>query len=191
MRAGSAIDVTLNTGVVVRLSTPTERSELNGIYRVGGGALASPLSIISVANVSPIASDIAGNPVAGLPPVPVVLTGINVDSPISASAIGFATDPAFAPTQTSAVTSIPIVFSTEVTGVSLADFQLFYNERESVSLRGSTITGSGRNYTLTLPANLTNRIGSYRLAIGPSSAIRAVFGGAQLTAALNLYWTRV
>jgi hypothetical protein len=78
-----------------------------------------------------------------------------------------------------------------VTGVSLADFQLFYNERESVSLRGSTITGSGRNYTLTLPANLTNRIGSYRLAIGPSSAIRAVFGGAQLTAALNLYWTRV
>lgn len=80
MRAGSAIDVTLNTGTVVRLSTSSARSELNGKYRVAPGAFASPLSIVSVATVSPIASDIAGNPFAGLPSMPGALAGINVTS---------------------------------------------------------------------------------------------------------------
>ncbi len=191
MRAGSAIDVTLNTGAVVRLSTATESSQLNGIYRVAAGALAAPLAIVSVANVSPIASDIAGNPVASLPPVPFALTNIIVDAAIRASAVGFSSDPALAPSKNFAVTSIPIVFTTPVTGVSIADFQLFYNERESISLRTATITGSGRNYTLTLPANLTNRVGSYRLVVGPSQAIVAIDGGVSMNVVSELHWRRV
>jgi hypothetical protein len=191
MRAGSAIDVTMNTGAVVRLSTATESSRLTGTYRVTGGASASPLSIVAVTHVSPIASDVAGNPVASLPAVPVVLTGISVDATLRAFAVGFATDPALAPSRTAAVTSIPIVFTTEVSGVSLADFKLFYNERESISLHTATITGSGRNYTLTLPPNLTNRIGLYRLIIGPSLGIVAIDGGASLSVASTFYWRRV
>ncbi len=191
MRAGSAIDVTLNTGAVVRLSTSSERSELNGSYRVAAGAVATPLSIISVANVSPIASDIAGNPFASLPTVPVVLSGINVNGALQAFAVGFSTNPAAPTTTTGSVTSIPISFSTDVTGVSLADFQLMYGERERVSLSTATITGSGRNYFLNLPANLTSRVGSYRLTIGPSLGIRPVVGLGSLTVASEFYWRRV
>lgn len=190
MRAGSAIDVTLNTGAVVRLSTASERSELNGSYRVAAGAVASPLSIVSVANVSPIASDIAGNPLVSLPSVPVVLSGINVNGSLQAFAVGFSTNPAAPTTTTGSVTSIPISFSTEVTGVSLADFQLLYGDREIVSLSTATISGSGRNYTLNLPANLTSRVGSYRLTIGPSPRIRAIDGGASLALASTFFWRR-
>ncbi len=190
MRAGSAIDVTLNTGAVVRLSTATDRSELNGIYRVATGSLVAPLSIVSVANVSPIASDIAGNPVSGLPTMPFVLPGISVDSMIRAIAAGFAADTSLAPTTTAAVTAVPLVFSTEITGLSIADFQLIYNDRESLSLRSATITGSGRNYTLTLPAILTNRPGSYRLIVGPSLNVKVLDGSVAMTVASSLFWNK-
>jgi len=190
MRAGSAIDVTLNTGAVVRLSTASERSELTGTYRVAPGAVAAPLSIISVANVSPIASDIAGNPVASLPAVPVVLSGINVDATFRALAVGFSSNPALPTLTTASVTSIPISFSTDVTGVSLDDLQLFFGDREIVSLSHATISGSGRNYTLTLPANLTSRVGTYRLTIGPSLGIRPVVGVGSLSVASDFFWRR-
>ena len=191
LAAGSAIDVTLNTGTVVRLAAATAGSRLTGTYRVIPGGLASPLSIVAVANATPIAADIAGNQVAGLPAVPFLIAGVSVDAAIRAVATGFSSDPAAPSVRNAAVTSIQIVFSTEVTGVSTAALRLFYNQRESISLRDATITGSGRNYTLTLPSNLTNRLGSYRLVIGPSSGILAVDGLASMTLESNAYWTRV
>jgi hypothetical protein len=87
-----------------------------------------------------------------------------------------------------AVRSIPITFSTPVTGFTLANLRLTVNGR-SVSLRGATLRGSGASYTLVLPAKATNLNGIYTLEIGAQGpVIRAIANGAELTTPSTIYW---
>ena len=60
------------------------------------------------------------------------------------------------------VTSIPLVFAAPITGFSVSHLSLFRNG-SLVSLRGTTITGSGASYVIHLPSLATNLKGSYRL----------------------------
>jgi hypothetical protein len=88
--------------------------------------------------------------------------------------------------------TIDIVFTTPVTGVSLAGIKLFFQDR-SVSLTGATITGSGATYRLTLPRTATSLNGRYRLRIGGvESGIRADSGdgGTVPMMPVNLYWQK-
>jgi hypothetical protein len=88
--------------------------------------------------------------------------------------------------------TIDIVFTTPVTGVSLAGIKLYFQDR-SVSLTGATITGSGATYRLTLPRSATSLNGSYRLRIGGvQSGISADSGdgGTVPMMPVNLYWQK-
>ena len=74
-----------------------------------------------------------------------------------------------------------------MTGVSLAAFRLYFKNR-SVSLRGASITGSGANYTLRLPAALTRTRGFYRLEILETTGIAAAANGVQMTQTAQIFW---
>lgn len=91
------------------------------------------------------------------------------------------------------LTTIDIVFTTPVTGVSLAGIKLFFQER-SVSLTGASITGNGTTYRLTLPRLATSLNGSYRLRIGGgASGISADSGDGMMvpmSTPVNLYWRK-
>ena len=85
------------------------------------------------------------------------------------------------------MTTVPIIFSTPVTGVKLAAFRLYLNGR-SVSLRGASITGRGANYVLRLPSRATSAKGFYTVQILPTTGIQAISNGAAMSQTLELYW---
>jgi hypothetical protein len=186
VQAGSAIPVTLNTGAVITLRADVAGTTLSGIYQIAVGDNASQLAI--VASGASSVADIAGNPLTSIVslPTPIPL-GIAVDGAIRVSTPpGFSDDPARIPDRRVAVTSIPITFNTPVNGLSLASFKLMLNGR-SVSLRGARLTGSGANYTLTLPSRLTNTRGIYSLQIIAAN-IKATSNGAAMAEDKFIYW---
>jgi hypothetical protein len=100
---------------------------------------------------------------------------------------GFSTDAARIADKKIAVRMIPITFSNPVRGVTLANFRLFYNNR-SVALTGAKLTGSGANYTLTLPVRATNLKGIYTVKILPNARIVATANGAIMTQNPQIFW---
>ena len=87
------------------------------------------------------------------------------------------------------MTTISLPFNAPVTGVTLNDIRLFYENR-SMSLTGAVLSGSGRSWTLTLPRTATSLKGNYRLDIGgPGSGTTA--GGVQMSTVSSVYWRRV
>ncbi len=78
------------------------------------------------------------------------------------------------PSFTTTVTSIPLVFAAPITGFSVSHLSLFRNG-SLISLRGTTITGSGANYVIQLPSLATNLKGSYRLDVSGLSGMPAPY----------------
>ena len=186
VQAGSAISVTLNTGAVITLRADVAGTILSGIYQIAVGDNASQLAI--VASGAGSVADVAGNPLTSIVSLPnPVPLGIAVDGAIRlVTPVGFSSNAALIPDRRVTVTSIPITFNTPVTGLSLASFKLMLNGR-SVSLRGARLTGSGTNYTLTLPSRLTNTRGIYTLQIVAAN-IKATTNGAAMAENQTIYW---
>jgi hypothetical protein len=147
--------------------------------------------------------DTAGNTVE--PPVPVgslAAQRIGVDAALRATAVNTAATAAAAPRFVVARQTLVVTFNAPVTGVSLASFRLLYAVQptrsrpnppfRAINLRGARVTGSGATYVLTLPRNLTNARGTYRLDVGgPGSLIAASSGQAAMPRVNSLYWKRV
>ena len=191
VQAGGSIAVTLNTNAVVILTAAAQGNILTGTYVVSPGETTSDLNVVSYTIVSAI-NDLAGNLLTStaLPAAPGQLATVKeiaINAAITATANGFSTDAAHIADKKIAVRVIPITFSTAVRGVSLANFRLFYNGR-SVALTGAKLTGSGANYTLTLPVRATNLKGIYTLKILPNARIIATANGAVMTQTPQIFW---
>lgn len=147
--------------------------------------------------------DTAGN--TAEPPVPVgslAARRIAIDASLRATATSTAASPQAAPRFVVARQSLVVTFNAPVTGVTLASFRLLYAVQPTrsqpnpafrpISLRGARVTGSGTTYVLTLPRNLTNARGTYRLDVGgPGALIAASSGQAAMPRVNSLYWKRV
>jgi hypothetical protein len=192
VQVGGSINVKLNTDreVEVTLTAPSTGAILTGTYVIQPGDVTSDLDIDTIALTATGVRDLAGNAMTSTAvPFPRFrdLYAIVIDATIKVvTPSGFSDNPNVIPDRKVAVTSIPITFSTPVTGVSLAAFKLFYNGR-SIKLTGARITGSGANYTLRIPSRLTNLKGLYTLQID-SSGIKAAANGASMTTPSSLYW---
>ena len=191
VQAGGSIAVQLNTNAVVILTAAAQGNTLTGTYVVSPGETTSDLNIVSYTIVSGI-SDVAGNLMTStaLPAAPGQLAAVKeivINGAITATANGFSTNAAQIADKKIVVRVIPITFTTPVRGVTLANFRLFYNNR-SVALTGAKLTGSGANYTLTLPVRATNLKGLYTLRITPNARIVAVANGAIMTQIPQIFW---
>ncbi|MFM7138087.1 MAG: hypothetical protein ACKO1M_13615 [Planctomycetota bacterium] len=122
---------------------------------------------------------------------PVILPGpVVVNANIRAFSPIYGSDPAAPLAVNTAVTRIPIQFTTPVRNFQLASIRLFWNGR-SVSLKGAQLVGSGSAYTLYVPRTSTNLRGIYQLEIaGPRTTIQAIAGGFAMTGTSNIYWRR-
>ena len=164
---------------------------LTGNYVVSPGETTSDLNVVSYTIVSVI-NDLAGNVLTSnaLPAAPgqlATLKQIAIHAVITATANGFSTNAAQIADKKIAVRVVPITFTTPVRGVTLANFRLFYNNR-SISLTGAKLSGSGANYTLTLPVRATNLKGLYTLRITPNARIVAAANGAIMTQIPQIFW---
>ena len=191
VQAGGSIAATLNTGAVVILTAASQGNTLTGDYVVSPGETTADLDVVSYRILAPI-SDVAGNAMTstslpGLQGQLATLRQIVIDGTITATASTFSTDATRIPDKKVAVRVIPITFSTAVRGLSLSSFRLYYNGR-SVSLAGAKITGSGANYTLTLPVRATALKGLYTLKIQPNASIVATANGAVMNQFAQIYW---
>jgi hypothetical protein len=198
LQPGAVVNVTLNSGVVVALTAATGGQTLTGTYTVQAGEVAADLDVVSMAVTT--GRDAAGNVLTGSG---TVLPGnrladghdIRIDGAISIfTPTGFSSDPLRVPNLGRNVTSIAIRFNTPVTGVTLANFTLLYNNRpltggRSVSLRGATITGSGADYVLRLPSRTASMTGIYTLQVNPAGIV-AVANGKPMTDGIEFYWGR-
>jgi hypothetical protein len=180
---GATIVVTLNTGVSVSLVAPDMGTRLVGTYRVSDGQTASPLKFMTYRSSGLV--DLAGNPLDAGRKLETA-TGVTISATVRATASGFSSDPNRISDLKTAVTSVPITFSTPVRGVTLNSFRLLVNGR-SVSLSGATLSGSGTNWVLKIPASRTSTTGIYTLQVLPAG-IRAVSNGTPMTAASAIYW---
>lgn len=208
--AGQTVPITVNFSEPIFLSAATVNLSLNVPGRTAtlvtpvpvGGAGTSSLTfnyVVQVGDATPalavtalnlagsVIADLAGNVGTGaLPTNPVVLGGpIVVNAGICASSPGFSTTSP-GPFVARPVTRVPIQFNTPVTGFSMANIRLFWNER-STSLFGATLTGSGANYQLSLPQSVSSLNGQYRLQITPTGIV-SVSGGVPMTQICNIYW---
>jgi hypothetical protein len=180
---GAAVNVVLNTGVSVRLAAAAQGRQLVGSYTVAPGQAAAPLRFTSYSTAG--LADLAGNPLDASISL-ATTTGVTIAAGVRATATGFSSDPTRIPDLRVAVTSVPIVFNTPVTGLTLNSFRLTRDGRP-VALTGARLTGSGANWTLTLPSTLTNPTGIYTLTI-LATGIRAASNGAPMTANSAIYW---
>jgi hypothetical protein len=208
--AGQTVPITVNFSEPIFLSAATATLSLNVPGRTAalvtpvpvGGAGTSSLTfnyVVQVGDATPalavtafnlagsVIADLAGNVGTGaLPTNPVVLGGpIVINAGICASSPNFGTT-APGPFVARPVTRVPIQFSTAVTGFSMANIRLFWNER-STSLFGATLTGSGANYELSLPQSVSSLDGEYRLQISPTGIV-SFPGGVPMTQVCNIYW---
>jgi hypothetical protein len=193
VQAGGAISVTLNTGAVVTLVALAQGTVLTGNYIVRPGDVTFDLDVISYQVTGGAVVDLAGNATTNtaLPDVAgrlATLKNIAIDASIKVSSgVGFSTNPNVIPDKRGAVTAVPITFTTPVSGVKLSAIRVFYNGR-SISLRGASITGSGANYLLRLPARSTTAKGFYTVHVLPTTGIRAISNGAAMTQTAQVYW---
>jgi len=189
--AGSALQVTLNTGARVVLTAATAGRQLTGTYVVAIGQKATRLEVRSYAFVSGAILDLVGNPLTATPlpgPAGTLATrSIAVDGSLKVSAAGTSGEPRTSPDRKGSVPSLQLAFSAPVTGLKLSALRLLYNGR-SVSLVGASLTGSGAAYTLRLPGKITAAKGLYTVQILPGYGVAAESNGAPLTQPLQLYW---
>ena len=192
VQAGGAISVTLNTGAVVTLVALAQGTVLTGNYIVRPGDVTFDLDVISY-QVTGGVIDLAGNATTNtaLPDAAgrlATLKNIAIDASLKVSSgVGFSTNPNVIADKRGPVSAVPITFTTPVSGVTLAAIRVFYNGR-SISLRGASITGSGANYLLRLPARSTTPKGFYTVQVLPTTGIRAISNGAAMTQTLQIYW---
>jgi hypothetical protein len=188
VQAGSSVNVTLDTGDIVTLVASGLGTTLTGSFTVAAGQTSNSLRVIAIGLTPAGARDIAGNPlVSTTVPQQSGVNGVMVDAAVKTTTpVGFSSNAALVADRRTAVTSIPISFNTPVTGFSLASIRLLLNGR-SVSLRGARLTGSGANYTLTIPRRLTNARGIYSLQIS-AATINASANGAAMAEDQAYYW---
>jgi hypothetical protein len=184
----STMTVTLSTGSQITLIASASGTTLIGTYVVAAGHTTADLDVIgtATANTRDLAGNAIGNTSLGLNTMSttrniVIAGGIKLVTPVGFSGIS-----SLIPDRRAAATSIPITFNTSVSGLTLASFRLLLNGR-SVSLRGARLTGSGTNYTLTMPSRLTNTKGIYTLMLS-AAAIKATSNGAAMTEDQGIYW---
>ncbi len=197
--SGTTPTLSLNNGGTASLVTPVSAgvTQLQFRYTVSIGQSTSSLSITSLNLGGSLITDRAGNASSPLA-APFTLSGpIVINAGIAAFAAsppnappGFGTSVATAPAYAGPVNRIQIRFNVPVGNFTLASLRLFLGSR-AVSLKGATLTGTGANYTLTLPSRLTNPLGIYRLEInGTLTGVVAVNGGSPMTTSSNIYWRR-
>jgi len=92
---------------------------------------------------------------------------------VSEAAVGttkLATTAAAAPSFTTAVRTITLTFTGTTAGLNVAALKLYYTgtggSTTAVSLAGAVISGSGRTYSVQLPATAATLRGSYQLDVG-------------------------
>ena len=193
VQAGGAISITLNTGAVVTLFAASQGTTLTGNYVVAPGDVTFDLDVLSYGLTGNAVLDLAGNALASTAQPDVygqlaTLKNIAIDATIQiSSGTGFSTNPNLVADKRTAVSSVPITFSTPVTGVKLSAFRLFYNGR-SISLRGASVIGNGANYLLRIPPRLTTLKGIYTVQVVTTTGIHAISNGAAMTQTLQVYW---
>jgi hypothetical protein len=170
-------------------------SVLTFLYTVLAGDASADLNYASTAALTGgTIVDAAGN-VANRTLPALLATGslgvnknIVINGAIRAIAGGFSTA-ASGPGYVTAVSTVPVTFNTSVSGVTETSFRL-YRDGQLVSLAGATVTGSGTDWTLSLPSTATNPRGKYRLDVGgPTSGI--VSGSVAMSTVTSLYWQRL
>jgi hypothetical protein len=201
---GTTATLSVNSAVgrVATLATPVTPGSTSLLfnYVVEAGDATPQLQVTAFNLNGTVIRDQAGNASAGtLPTTPLTVIGpVVIDASIQATAPtppnaapGFGYSIATAPAYSRAVTRILIRFTVPVRNVSLSSLRLFLGPR-AVSLKGARLTGSGTDYTLTLPSKLTNPKGLYRLDInGLLTGIVSVTGGTPMTTTSSLFWRRV
>jgi subtilisin-like proprotein convertase family protein len=189
VQAGGAIDVTLDTGDVVRLTTATAGRVLSGTYTIQPGRSSTNLRPVAYGATAFVVKDLAGNVLASPVPTEAGWRGdvIAVKAEIAATAAGFSSDARRVDDKRTAVKTVTVTFSTAVYGVQASDFKLYFNNRLLI-MSGVGVRGSGTTYTITLPSRYTSAKGIYTLQIGPGGGIRAVANGALMTVAGSIYW---
>jgi hypothetical protein len=204
---GTAAALALNVGRNALLDVGTSTSTvLRFLYTVQVGDTAADLDYANPAALTVTAGsirDAAGNDlVTSLPALPGSprfglpigngSLGNNKDLRIEGSIV--ATSPNFSSTSPGAslpyaVTTVPIVFSTPVTGFTTNNLILYLNNRP-ISIRGALVRQvSGTDWIVTLPRLSTNLRGNYRLDIVGAGILGT--GGERMTVTSSLYWTRV
>ena len=150
-----------------------------------------------MATLSGAVFDIAGNSAdLAMPNTPSTI-GPTISGIITATAAGFGSTSATAPSLSTTVRQIPITFNGSVTGVTLSQLRLSLTVLGSTVVRQLSLTGatlsatgsSGTTYMLTLPSTLATLRGLYRLDIGGStSSIGA--GAVNMSTVSSIYWRR-
>jgi len=192
VQAGGTVQVTLNTGAVVTLTAVSRGSSVSGSYVVSPGEATDRLRVTAITPTGSL-RDIAGNPLVdtALPPSASLPGPIAVAGAVRVLGAPptFSTDPTQVADAGISVRTIPIRFSTPVTGVTTAAFELFLDGR-SVSLSGAQLSGSGADYVLTLPEGRANPSGFYTLVVRSTAGIRATANGAAMAEDSRLFWGR-
>ncbi|MBM4022871.1 MAG: hypothetical protein FJ284_11645 [Planctomycetes bacterium] len=145
--------------------------------------------------------DAAGNPASlTLPPVGTFLgKNIAIDALIKATVVGLGQWPSDPPDFASAVAAFQVQFNTPVTGFAVGSISLQRLDNpadpasgRAVSLTGVSVSGSGTNWTITLPSatNPTSLKGRYKLVIGGvNSGIQS--GGVTMNIPGEWYFDRI
>ena len=170
-------------------------SVLTFLYTVLAGDASADLNYASTAALTGgTIVDAAGNPANRTLPA-LLATGslgvnknIVINGAIRAIAGGFSTA-ASGPGYVTAVSTVPVTFNTSVSGVTENSFRL-YRDGQLVSLAGATVTGSGTDWTLSLPTTATNPRGKYRLDVGGLTS-GIVSGSVAMSTVTSLYWQRL
>jgi len=104
-----------------------------------------------------------------------------------------ATTAAVSPSLTTKVRTISVSFNAPVTGFNPSALRIYYTgssgSTTAVALSGTTITGGGSTYTVTLPATAASLSGLYQLDLGgPGTSIASTGGG--MPSKATFYWRR-
>ena len=172
------------------------------ISNFGGGGRSFTATFTPTPNVAGTAvirvpaarfTDAVGNPntVARLKPDIVLDTVLTASA--SANGVVLATTAAAGPSLTTKVRTISVSFNAPVTGFNPSALRIYYTgpsgSTTAVALTGTTITGGGSTYTVTLPATAASLRGLYQFDLGgPGTSIVSTGGG--MPSKATFYWRR-
>jgi hypothetical protein len=152
----------------------------------GSGATYSAVFTPTASSTAPGTISVAGktffdavnnpNTAGGLTPPLAINTVIPAVSEAAVGGITLATTAAAAPAFTTPVQTISLTFTGTVAGLNVSALKLYYSgtggSATAVSLAGAVISGSGRTYSVQLPATAATLRGSYQLDVGgPLTAV--------------------
>ncbi|MFM8494730.1 MAG: fibronectin type III domain-containing protein [Planctomycetia bacterium] len=192
IQSGSSLVIALNTGASVTLTTSVPGNTASGTYVIQAGHATTFLRATAISATTTV-FDVAGNAMVSvaLPPDGANFgsgSGIVIDgSLVVLTSAPFSTSPIRVSNLGASVTQVPVRFTTPVTGVNLAAFQLFLDGRP-VSLRDAQVSGSGSQYVLTLPPLRANPSGIYTLLVRNDTGIRAIANGVLMASPGRIYW---